>query len=112
VVFPNVQPPPMATQLQNLGGFSAIVVGAFCEHNDQVRSLVGLLAAKQPRRTPRTVETAGDEVEVPERTRGVGDGVGAAEEVEDAHWRVQSGVLGGRKSCKVQRGYHWYAHQN
>ena len=35
VVFPNVQPPPMATQLQNLGGVSAIVVGAFCEHNDQ-----------------------------------------------------------------------------
>jgi hypothetical protein len=39
VVFPNVQPPPMATQLQNLGGVSAIVVGAFCEHNDQVHSL-------------------------------------------------------------------------
>ena len=39
VVFPNVQPPPMATQLQNLGGASAIVVGAFCEHNDQVHSL-------------------------------------------------------------------------
>jgi len=31
VVFPNVQPPPMATQLQNLGGASAIVVGAFCD---------------------------------------------------------------------------------
>jgi hypothetical protein len=31
VVFPNVQPPPMATQLQDLGGASAIVVGAFCE---------------------------------------------------------------------------------
>jgi hypothetical protein len=31
VVFPNVQPPPMVTQLQNLGGASAIVVGAFCE---------------------------------------------------------------------------------
>ena len=46
VVFPNVQPPPMATQLQNLGGVSAIVVGAFCEHNDQVHSLVNLLAAK------------------------------------------------------------------
>jgi acetyl-CoA acetyltransferase len=30
VVFPDVQPPPMATQLQNLGGVSAIVVGAFC----------------------------------------------------------------------------------
>jgi hypothetical protein len=29
----NAQPPPMATQLQNLGGVSAIVVGAFCEHN-------------------------------------------------------------------------------
>jgi hypothetical protein len=41
VVFPNVQPPPMATQLQNLEGVaSAIVVGAFCEHNDQVHSLV------------------------------------------------------------------------
>jgi hypothetical protein len=35
VVFPNVQPPPMATQLQNLGGVSDIVVGAFCEHNDR-----------------------------------------------------------------------------
>jgi hypothetical protein len=47
VVFPNVQPPPMATQLQNLGGVSAIVVGAFFyEHNDQVHSLVNLLAAK------------------------------------------------------------------
>jgi hypothetical protein len=34
VVFPNAQPPPMATELQNLGGVSAIVVGAFCEHND------------------------------------------------------------------------------
>jgi hypothetical protein len=42
VVFPNVQPPPMATQLQNLGGVSAIVVGAFCEHNDQVHSLAVL----------------------------------------------------------------------
>jgi hypothetical protein len=41
VVFPNVHPPPMATQLQNLGGVSAIVVGApFCEHNDQVHGLV------------------------------------------------------------------------
>ena len=49
VVFPNVQPPPMATQLQNLGGVSAIVVGAFCEHNDQVHSLVNLLAAKAGR---------------------------------------------------------------
>jgi hypothetical protein len=39
VVFPNVQ-------LQNLGGASAIVVGAFCEHNDQVHSLMNLLAAK------------------------------------------------------------------
>jgi hypothetical protein len=39
-------PPPMATQLQNLRGASAIVVGAFCEHNDQVHSLVDLLAAK------------------------------------------------------------------
>jgi hypothetical protein len=29
VVFPNVQPPPMATQLQKLGGVSDIVVGAF-----------------------------------------------------------------------------------
>jgi hypothetical protein len=46
VVFPNVQPPPMAMQLQNLGGASAIVVGAFCEHNDQVHSLADLLAAK------------------------------------------------------------------
>ena len=46
VVFPNVQPPPMATQLQNLGRVSAVVVGAFCEHNDQVHSLVNLLAAK------------------------------------------------------------------
>jgi hypothetical protein len=46
VVFPNVQSPPMATQLQNLGGVSAIVVGAFCEHNDQVHSLANLLAAK------------------------------------------------------------------
>jgi hypothetical protein len=47
VAFPNnVQPPPMATQLQNLGGVSAIVVGAFCEHNDQVHSLMNLLAAK------------------------------------------------------------------
>jgi hypothetical protein len=37
----------MATQLQNLGGVSVIVVGAsFCEHNDQVHSLVDLLAAK------------------------------------------------------------------
>jgi hypothetical protein len=46
-VFPNVQPPPMATQLQNLGGASAIVVGVFCEHkHDQVHSLVSLLAAK------------------------------------------------------------------
>jgi hypothetical protein len=36
VVFPNAQPPPMATQLQNLGGVSAIVVGVFYEHNDQV----------------------------------------------------------------------------
>jgi hypothetical protein len=36
----------MATQLQNLGGVSAIVVGAFSEHNDQVHSLVNLLAAK------------------------------------------------------------------
>jgi hypothetical protein len=43
-VFPNVQPPPMATQLQNLSGVSAIVVGASCEHNDQVHSLVDLLA--------------------------------------------------------------------
>jgi hypothetical protein len=35
VVFPNVQPPPMATQLQNLGGASAIVVGALggCIHS-------------------------------------------------------------------------------
>jgi hypothetical protein len=46
VVFPNVQPPPMAMQLQSLGGVSAIVVGAFCEHNDQVHSLVNLLAVK------------------------------------------------------------------
>jgi hypothetical protein len=47
VMFPNVQPPPMAKQLQNLGGASTIVVGAFCEHNDQVQhSLVNLLAAK------------------------------------------------------------------
>jgi hypothetical protein len=29
-----------------VGGASAIVVGAFCEHNDQVHSLVDLLAAK------------------------------------------------------------------
>jgi hypothetical protein len=53
VMFPNVQPPPMAKQLQNLGGASAIhaiVVGAFCEHNDQVHSLVNLLAAKAIRR--------------------------------------------------------------
>jgi hypothetical protein len=40
VVFPNVQPPPMATQLQNLGGVSAIVVGAFCEHNDHRSTVV------------------------------------------------------------------------
>ena len=46
VVFPNVQPPPMAMQLQSLGGVSAIVVGAFCEHNDQVHSPANLLAAK------------------------------------------------------------------
>jgi hypothetical protein len=36
----------MAMQLQNLGGASAIVVGAFCEHNDQVHSPLNLLAAK------------------------------------------------------------------
>jgi hypothetical protein len=35
VVFPNVHPPPMAKQPQNLGGIFDIVVGAFCEHNDQ-----------------------------------------------------------------------------
>jgi hypothetical protein len=29
--FPNVHPLPMATQLQNLGGVSATVVGAFCD---------------------------------------------------------------------------------
>jgi hypothetical protein len=48
VVFPNVHPSPMAKsqKLQNLGGVSAIVVGAFCQHNDQVRSPVSLLAAK------------------------------------------------------------------
>jgi hypothetical protein len=46
-MFPDVHPPPMATQLQNLGGVSAIVVGAFCEHNDQVHSSpVNLLATK------------------------------------------------------------------
>jgi hypothetical protein len=39
VVFPNVHPLPMATQLQNLGGISAIVVGAFCENSDRVHSL-------------------------------------------------------------------------
>jgi hypothetical protein len=29
VVFPNMHPSPMAMQLQNLGGVSNIVVGAF-----------------------------------------------------------------------------------
>jgi hypothetical protein len=47
VVFPNVQPPPMATRTAaEPEKVSAIVVGAFCEHNDQVHSLVDLLAAK------------------------------------------------------------------
>jgi hypothetical protein len=46
VVFPNAQPPPMTTQLQNLGGVSDIAVGAFCEHNDQAHSLVNPLATK------------------------------------------------------------------
>jgi hypothetical protein len=53
VVFPDVHPPPMTTQLQNLGGISAIVVGVFCEHNDQVHSLLSLVATKAGPGAPR-----------------------------------------------------------
>jgi hypothetical protein len=36
----------MATQLQDLGGVSAVVAGVFCEHNDQIHSPLDLLATK------------------------------------------------------------------
>jgi hypothetical protein len=36
----------MATQVQKMGGITAVVLGGFCEHNDQVHRLVDMSAAR------------------------------------------------------------------
>jgi hypothetical protein len=46
--------------VQNLGGVSDIVVGAFCEHNDQVHSPVNLLAAKAGPGAPKKTKIESD----------------------------------------------------
>jgi hypothetical protein len=56
-LFPEAWPPPITTQVQSLGGVTAAVIGAFCEHSPEIHAMAELWAA---RRAP----TAADEVDL------------------------------------------------
>jgi hypothetical protein len=38
-LFPEAWPPPITTQVQSLGGATAAVIGAFCEHSPEIHAM-------------------------------------------------------------------------
>jgi hypothetical protein len=55
-LFPDARPPPITTQVQSLGGVTAAVSGAFCEHSPGIHAMAELWAA---RRAPTAADDLG-----------------------------------------------------
>ena len=55
-LFPDARPPPITTQVQSLGGVTAAVIGAFCEHSPEIHAMAELWAA---RRAPTAADDLG-----------------------------------------------------
>ena len=55
-LFPEVQPPPITSQVQGLGGVTAAVIGAFCEHSPEIHAMTELWAT---RRAPKAADDLG-----------------------------------------------------
>jgi hypothetical protein len=59
VLFPEAWPPPITTQVQSLGGATAAVIGAFCEHSPEIHAMAVLWAV---RRAPTAADDLGSTV--------------------------------------------------